>query len=752
MSDLWTSCSVDSGARARARWSFTVSWPDLASLAIVCALLAGWPVVPAAAATDVGLDILVYVDERGGPDACATGIGVGSMLVVIDPTSHRLVGWTVHRWTAKSPGDEILEDWVVRAYGSIPPHLWGEDRSPPNRRSRDDLAELLYYTALRDPDYSVCGLGYFSVCPGPEDFVDREAYEASEAPDCRTVFEDFPSFEPGSLAGSLTSESSRIRLTLKGLRAEIELLPTKGCCLGGGRCEEVAPDDACADGTLLETGSCLECPFCPEKPCYIDDTPRACCLPGKCDDLTAEACSLAGGVPLAKGSTCKGKRAVDCRPFLDLGGCCGAGGVCSLVAKSDCPVSSRFFPGGCPSQCPLEPAEEADATGACLLSDGDCEITTEKACTASPGRFEGRYLGDGSTCTEERVCCDSTGGCDLVAKEGCKGRSLPSSVSCEPDNPCSSLGLGGCCDGVGPCRAATEAECQDPLIFLPEGCAKGCPKIGACRDVPCPRSQQTICGEATEADCTAVRGRFEEGASCELIAGAGYCPPETPCDALAGTSWSNSCGDVITFALERDLQGWPVRGSVRRTGSREVTGQWLCAAGDEPRFVDISWSGEASELRAFQIREQMISFADPGPDRLHWSASPISEGRRGAEIETIAKNGDLELELPVTNCGSRPLAGVSLLWQGEGEESGPAVPGWLEAKTVRLDPPVLRPGARGVVRIDLETTDVVELGDWASVSATSQDKASPLRSEHRFVQVKEKRLVQSDFLFERADQ
>ena len=184
-------------------------------------------------------------------------------------------------------------------------------------------------------------------------------------------------------------------------------------------------------------------------------------------------------------------------------------------------------------------------------------------------------------------------------------------------------------------------------------------------------------------------GRFDVGGACAPTIGGG-CPFETPCDNLVG-DWYDSCGDVIAIGLDRDLQGRRERGTVRRSGSREVTGEWRCAAGDEARSIDIAWSGEPSEQRHFRF-DQHPFFVDPGFERLHWSADPVAGGRRGTEEEVayIAKNGDAQFTLVVTNCGPEPIRKVSLRWRHEGARDDLAPPEWLTAESVRVEPTVLQ--------------------------------------------------------------
>ena len=731
----------------------------------------------------VSIELIVYADERGG-DACNDGVAVGRIGTVVDPQTHEFFlfgsseeavvilelddGSTVetrpHQFDSVADEPEAVVEWARRAYGSAPPG------------STKRLAHLFYYTALRDPGYSLCGRVEESTSFVSADGIDRPIYYIERAGETGAspygdLFADFPSFDIEAIHGTRVSEEDRIRVTYRGRHADIELLPTKGCCLAGGRCEEVDAGEACPEETIEETASCLEC-RCPSPPCYLtEDTVRACCLADGCQDLTGEQCGLAGGVPFAKGSSCGGERAVDCSSVRSSGGCCGPDGVCDVVDKNACPADRPFFPGACPPSCPTQPAEAEPARGCCLggqcldvdpetcvsLAEdgsavvldhpcapagqptpgcstpptevgacrrvsGECvEGMTEVECEAEPTL--GTWLGPG-TCPQTGACCQGPGSCSATTEAECpRGPSqlfFPG-ATCD-DDPCAELG--GCCGTAGGCLLVRPDECQTPLTFLSGGCAEGCPEVGSCTLV-CPTSGSRICRPTSRPTCDEAGGGFEAGFLCE----PSECPP-TPCDPAAG-EWFDECGRVVLTA----------EGGVLATGLEGAEGSWTCRAApgsSAAPILDLVWENGSAEARALRQDGRSQLLEKPEADDSPWERAPVEPPATG-ELFHLYSGLPTPVTLRRTNCGGDPVAVAGLEYAGEDGRWSSSPPDWLRARPAAELPRSAKPRQRAEALFFLEVLPEAKEGDWTRIRLGGPEGAG-VTSHLVFVQARMKKV------------
>jgi len=322
------------------------------------------------------------------------------------------------------------------------------------------------------------------------------------------------------------------------------------------------------DGTFLGFGK--KCP--PKK-----SKKRACCDPinGKCDLKTKETCT--GTLIFMKDRlTC---RPNPCKkPDPPKGGCCDSNdGECKEVAENSCLEPNRFFPDGCPEECPLD-------QGACYLDcpnpmGKDCIMTTQQKCNSIKGiNFESDGQCPPQTdCPEEIGCCVPGEGCYNGTLEDCKtlqGELLPP---------------GQLCKGV------DDPYCKDV--------------IGACH-IPCPVTTSIkICKMMTRTDCESIPGS-------EFLTDHKLCPPticpETACNSCEGAvgSWTFSEKNM-ELTLEDNCTSRMEVDYIRQNGV------WKCEPGDStvnvlhPELNEIStfilvWEGNTPKLCYFGNNKELI--------------------------------------------------------------------------------------------------------------------------------------------------
>ncbi|MFC1573024.1 hypothetical protein ACFL6M_05435 [Candidatus Eisenbacteria bacterium] len=197
--------------------------------------------------------------------------------------------------------------------------------------------------------------------------------------------------------------------------------PSGACCFPDGRCEEM-PWTACdANGGDYQGDFTL----CDPNPC--PQPPGACCYPdGVCQMQIEADC---GGTWMGMGTVC------DPNPCIQPdGACCFADGSCldmTAVACTDAGGQWQGYGTDCGPPNPCQPP-----LGACCYPNGICAITIEAAC-------DGDWLGmdtvcDPNPCPQPTVCC-VLADCYIVYSEAeCTdlgGDWYPDETTCDP-NPC----------------------------------------------------------------------------------------------------------------------------------------------------------------------------------------------------------------------------------------------------------------------------------------------------------------------------
>ncbi len=168
-------------------------------------------------------------------------------------------------------------------------------------------------------------------------------------------------------------------------------------------------------------------------------------------------------------------------------------------------------------------------TGACCLPDGSCVVTSEAACMAAGGT----YQGDSTPC-DPNPCL---GACCVPC---------PNDPDCFPDPSNPDCGIFDCVDGV------TEDECDalDPASIFHVG--ESCPTPGSCPALPCP------CGDECPPDACTIE-----------------CPPDVtvecdgstdPMDTGMPTCMDTCIGDCVTEHSD----------SMMGTCPTVITRTWTC--------------------------------------------------------------------------------------------------------------------------------------------------------------------------------
>ncbi len=161
-----------------------------------------------------------------------------------------------------------------------------------------------------------------------------------------------------------------------------------------------------------------------------EDELGACCYPdGSCADLSLANCTASGGIWKGAGTACLGDfnppNGIDDACEDPDGACCFYDGTCSDMTQTACNNAGGTWQGA-GSVCLGDgngnfiddACEGIDPVGACCLSDWSCVNTSNGACTAN----NGTYNGDGSACMGDG---NGNGFDDLCERETCDYYKVP---------------------------------------------------------------------------------------------------------------------------------------------------------------------------------------------------------------------------------------------------------------------------------------------------------------------------------------
>jgi hypothetical protein len=219
-------------------------------------------------------------------------------------------------------------------------------------------------------------------------------------------------------------QSLDLSFVITGLEAE-----TEACCLPGGSCLNLPPDDCTnMDGTpqgpgtscgpvmacCLSDGACINA----DSLCCVNELggvpqglgtncepEEACCMPdGKCRMLTPICCIDMGGTPMGPGTQCG----------LALAACC-LGDTCLTIDSLCCMELGGTIPPEWPWFClgdndlsGIDDACEAPLKGACCLPEGGCVYVNPGGCEA----LGGEYKGDATLCQGDNNANGVDDACD----------------------------------------------------------------------------------------------------------------------------------------------------------------------------------------------------------------------------------------------------------------------------------------------------------------------------------------------------
>jgi hypothetical protein len=277
------------------------------------------------------------------------------------------------------------------------------------------------------------------------------------------------------------------------------------CCDKCGQCQSGFTPEACQ---ALGGGSHWPGAGCPADPSTLCQRfTGACCSGAACDDTKCEAeCIAGGGVYRGDGT--------DCTPNICQGACCiSSFGQCLELEQTTCTQLQGSYKGN-GTQCNMLPpglecggaccfgtptggltscrtvtersscsyvnpsvirAYKGDLTSCgvcgsfggyhkCCLPDGVCIDTTEVACGAALGVYDGGVHCEPGSCTK-KACCFTDGTCRLMTADGCSkygGIEQPGTDCTVNPNLCAgSIPTGACCGtAAGDCTITKRTECE----------------------------------------------------------------------------------------------------------------------------------------------------------------------------------------------------------------------------------------------------------------------------------------------------
>ena len=229
--------------------------------------------------------------------------------------------------------------------------------------------------------------------------------------------------------------------------------PCGGACCVPGRCCEMMAQAACeVMGGLWHQG----------LPCVPNPCPQpisACCFPdGSCQMLEGGYC-----VCIAKGVVYYPLDVCEPNPCLPLGVCCnyilGPPADCTITTALNCQMPMEWHPDW-PLVCDPDPCSPTPLTGSCCYSDGVCAVTTQPVCTLPAIWTQGAGCVPNACPQPTGSCCYPGGTCAVTAQAACAG-TWHEGGACEP-NPCAQPpAQGACCDhATGGCTITAQAACQ----------------------------------------------------------------------------------------------------------------------------------------------------------------------------------------------------------------------------------------------------------------------------------------------------
>ncbi len=278
---------------------------------------------------------------------------------------------------------------------------------------------------------------------------------------------------------------------------EVDCPPLGACCTREGIClpDKLASECEGLDGSFAGEGVLCGPATCPTG---------VCCTGSNCEEITRDACGVAGGTYEGDGTDCG---QIDCPNVL--GACCLGNGLCDNLLPSVCEDAVGVYQGPYTS-C----EEDLCAVGACCLPDDPCtEQLVASQCTNRGGEFyEGTLCDEPGICDPTGACCNG-GLCEIKAEVNC---AQPGDVYQRDGTQCDGLcTLGACCHSDGTCdENFVASQCEDPAVFHTE---QTCDEVeclgnGAC----CLRSG--VCEEGYSAPaCVEVGGDFTPDGDCDLI-------------------------------------------------------------------------------------------------------------------------------------------------------------------------------------------------------------------------------------------
>lgn len=206
---------------------------------------------------------------------------------------------------------------------------------------------------------------------------------------------------------------------------------------------------------------------------------------------------------------------IDCGAGQATGACCLPNGSCQVKTQSDCNAAGGTYQGDNVScgnvQCP-------QPVGACCLPDGSCLEMTAADCSAALGVYQGDGLACGSV-----QCPIPTGACCFPATGGCLNNFTQSD-----------------CQNAAGVWKGPNSNCGD-IICFPKGAC--CLPDGGCLDQvspeECAAAGGTFQGDATT--CGGVSCPLPTGACCF---GTGFCLTLTQDECgIAGGAWAGAGTD-----------------------------------------------------------------------------------------------------------------------------------------------------------------------------------------------------------------
>ncbi len=332
--------------------------------------------------------------------------------------------------------------------------------------------------------------------------------------------------------------------------------PTGSCCIqAGGYCLTLTEAACAAQGGSLwvEAGSCEPNPCPPSGRCCRFSSPG---IVDCTTALTESACVALPDSLWTLGADCFGLP-----NSCSIGACCAPDGTCTTTDAAGCPQGSVFNHN---LTCAEAACSPPPPTGRCcgstppLGGDSICTEATEADCVRllSLGGYQGTWGGAGTTCAGSPCgrCCVGLEDCFWRSAAECVamgGTWAGAGTTCA-GNPCQPPSTdGACCNELGVCVIAAQANCLAPSVFMgigtvctPNPCAQ--PVTGTC----CLSSGQCIDGQ-TAAQCSqqiSQPATWTQGATCAQ-GGCGAPPVLGKCCSFFGTCLADNVAEADCLTM-----------------------------------------------------------------------------------------------------------------------------------------------------------------------------------------------------------